>query len=156
MLLIKRAEIVGDPWSGHMALPGGRRETKDPDLLETAVRETREETGIELRHLGLHLGRLSDVAPRNPGLPPLVIAPYVFVVPGTVQAEPSPREVDEALWIPLGTLASPDARGDVTIRFGNESREFPAFQISERIVWGLTHRILSEFLSVIEPLGDLT
>src|SRR6478752_6570976 len=48
VLLIRRAERAGDPWSGHMALPGGRREPEDADLVETARRETFEEVGLQL------------------------------------------------------------------------------------------------------------
>ena len=70
-------------------------------------------------------------------------------------AIPDPGEVEEVLWIPLGILASPAVRGEVTIRFGDESRDFPALRIDNRIVWGLTHRILTEFLEVIEPLEGL-
>jgi 8-oxo-dGTP pyrophosphatase MutT (NUDIX family) len=123
--------------------------------VETAVREAREETGLELATHGLHLGRLSFVAPRTPRLPPLYITPHVFAVPGSSTAIPDPGEVEEVLWIPLGILASPAVRGEVTIRFGDESRDFPALRIDNRIVWGLTHRILTEFLEVIEPLEGL-
>ena len=59
-----------------------------------------------------------------------------------------PGEVEEVLWVPLTTLASPSVRGEVTIRFGHESRDFPALRIDNRIVWGLTHRILTEFIEV--------
>ena len=48
LLFIKRAEWAGDPWSGQVAFPGGRHEPHDPDLLTTSVRETQEETGIDL------------------------------------------------------------------------------------------------------------
>jgi 8-oxo-dGTP pyrophosphatase MutT (NUDIX family) len=155
VLLIKRAEIDGDPWSGHMALPGGRRDPQDPTLMETAIRETLEETGVELASRSVHLGRLSDVAPQGPSLPPMYITPHVFAVPGDSDAAPNPREVDEVLWVPLSTLASPQVRGEVTIRFEDESRDFPALKVEGRIVWGLTHRILTEFLEVVEPLEGL-
>jgi 8-oxo-dGTP pyrophosphatase MutT (NUDIX family) len=155
VLLIKRAEIDGDPWSGHMALPGGRRDAGDSTLRETAIRETLEETGVELASRSIHLGRLSDVAPQSPRLPPMYITPHVFAVPRDSDAAPNPREVDEVLWVPLTTLASPRVRGEVTIRFENESREFPALKVEGRIVWGLTHRILTEFLDLIAPLEGL-
>src|SRR5262245_28580055 len=54
VLLIKRAKREGDPWSGHMALPGGRRDPKDASLIETAAREAREETGVDLESIGVH------------------------------------------------------------------------------------------------------
>ena len=75
LLMIKRAEIEGDPWSGHIACPGGRAEPGDRDLEHTAIRETWEETGIDLARDGKILGTLDDVSPRTPVLPPIVIRP---------------------------------------------------------------------------------
>src|ERR1700680_3050243 len=63
ILLIKRAEHMDDPWSGHVALPGGREEPADASLQETAVRETLEETGIDLARDGEVLGALDDLRP---------------------------------------------------------------------------------------------
>ncbi|MEP6687797.1 MAG: NUDIX domain-containing protein, partial [Gemmatimonadales bacterium] len=80
VLLIRRADRAGDPWSGHMALPGGRREETDPDLVATAVRETFEEVGLSLAPADL-LGSLDDVVPRTPVLPPIAVRPYVFALP---------------------------------------------------------------------------
>ena len=61
LLVIRRAEHPLDPWSGHMAFPGGRRELTDPDLSHTALRETFEEVGLDLRRDGALLTRLPDV-----------------------------------------------------------------------------------------------
>src|SRR5262249_42208670 len=72
LLFIQRAELAGDPWSGQMALPGGRRDADDLDLLATAIREAREETGIELLRDYL-LGQLDEFAPRTPTLPPVIV-----------------------------------------------------------------------------------
>ncbi|HMJ14340.1 MAG TPA: CoA pyrophosphatase, partial [Polyangiaceae bacterium] len=60
-LLIRRAAREGDPWSGHMAFPGGQREPHDQDLLDTAVRETHEEIGLDLREHAALLGRLETL-----------------------------------------------------------------------------------------------
>ncbi|HKI95485.1 MAG TPA: NUDIX domain-containing protein, partial [Gemmatimonadales bacterium] len=79
ILLIKRAERAGDPWSGQMALPGGRRDRVDATLEETARRETLEETGVDLLR-GVRLGVLDDLRPQSRHLPPLVVRPYVFAL----------------------------------------------------------------------------
>jgi 8-oxo-dGTP pyrophosphatase MutT (NUDIX family) len=80
LLMIKRAEAEGDPWSGHVACPGGRMEPGDGDLAVTAVRETLEETGVDVARDGRLLGHLDDISPRTPVLPPIVIRPYVALV----------------------------------------------------------------------------
>src|SRR6185503_21248762 len=80
LLMIKRAEVERDPWSGHIACPGGRMDPTDRDLEHTAIRETWEETGIDLSRDGRILGTLDDITPRTPSLPPLVIRPFVAVV----------------------------------------------------------------------------
>ncbi len=98
--MIKRAEFEGDPWSGQIALPGGRREEGDATLEETALRETFEETAIDVRAAGGGvLGTLDEVYPRTPVLPPIVVRPYVAVVPPNVSVVPS-HEVAEAFWVP--------------------------------------------------------
>jgi 8-oxo-dGTP pyrophosphatase MutT (NUDIX family) len=96
LLLIKRAKSERDPWSGHMALPGGRRDESDGDLLRTAVRETLEETGLDLQRAGKPLGRLDDGAPSSPRLPELTITPYVFGVSPDAEARVASRE-DESI-----------------------------------------------------------
>src|SRR5436305_12336697 len=80
LLMIKRAEAEGDPWSGHVACPGGRMDPGDRDLAHTATRETWEETGVDLAADGRVLGTLDDISPRTPSLPPIVIRPFVAVV----------------------------------------------------------------------------
>src|SRR5690348_13096517 len=80
ILLIRRAERADDPWSGQVALPGGRYEPGDGDLLTTAMRETREETGVDLA-AAERLGGLDDLHPRTATLPPVVVRPFVFAIP---------------------------------------------------------------------------
>ncbi|MCG6987771.1 MAG: CoA pyrophosphatase [Gemmatimonadetes bacterium] len=146
LLLIKRARSERDPWSGHMALPGGRRDASDESLLDTAVRETLEETGIDLESVGVHLGRLDEVVPRSVRLPKLVIAPFVFGVAGDVSARVASREVDAVHWVTLEKLRAPETRREVEIPLPGGARTFPCFDVASEIVWGLTHRILTQFL----------
>lgn len=149
LLLIRRARMEGDPWSGHMALPGGRREPADEDLLDTAVRETREEVGLSLAGTGsLHLGRLEEVSPSSTRLPSISIHPFVFGVHRDVHARPDAREVASAHWVPVATLRRPDAVESIEIRLRGEERTFPCFRVGGEPVWGLTYRILTQFLEI--------
>lgn len=154
ILLVKRAERATDPWSGHMALPGGRRSPDDADLLVTAARETEEETHLPLERVGTLIGRLDEVKPGNPLLPPIVIAPFVLAVPPDATARPDGREVDATLWVPLSALREERAVSELLIELGNgESRRFPSLNYGEYVIWGLTHGILTSFLGVAEGAG---
>lgn len=148
LLLIERVERAGDPWSGHMALPGGRREPADRDLLATALRETEEEVAIALdpgRHL---LGALDEVHPASRRLPAMVIAPWVATVGPEVEAVPDPAEVAAAVWVPLSHLADDAALSEVLIELEGGPSAFPAYRYRDYQIWGLTFRILEQFLDL--------
>lgn len=155
VLFIERARRAGDPWSGHMAFPGGRVEA-DEDPRSTAERETWEEVGLSLSDAE-PLGRLDDeegrARNRRRGL---VISGFVYHLP-----EPSPvitnHEVEEALWVSLSTLVHP--RHKVDYAYPPEpSRTFPGILVGEpdrHVVWGLTYRFLHRFFAITgSPLHD--
>jgi 8-oxo-dGTP pyrophosphatase MutT (NUDIX family) len=147
LLMIKRADHDGDPWSGHVALPGGRMEPRDRDLEQTAVRETWEETGIDVARDGHVLGRLDDLAPRTPVLPPLVIRPFVAVVPSTVKIVASP-EVADAFWVPMAALRERTQWGLGMVDIRNVGPvEVDTFRHGDYTVWGLTERVLRDLMS---------
>lgn len=148
LLLIKRARSERDPWSGHMALPGGRRDREDDSLQVTAVRETLEETGLDLDRLGMPLGRLDEIMPGSVRLPKLTIAPFVYGVPGHAQARVASREVDAIHWVSLDELRAPATHGHVDIPLPGGPRTFPCYHVVGEIVWGLTYRILQQFLQL--------
>ena len=143
VLVIRRAHREGDPWSGHMALPGGRREPRDRDLVESAIRETYEEVGIELSRAAL-IGTLEDVHPRTPVLPPIAVRPHVFRLDARPALSLNP-EVDAAAWLGLSELAA-HWRREVVVEVGGVARATPAFVTPEGVVWGMTERILSDLL----------
>jgi 8-oxo-dGTP pyrophosphatase MutT (NUDIX family) len=153
LMLIKRAQHENDPWSGHMALPGGRRADADHDLIATAYRETEEEIGVPLTRVGTYLGALDEVAPLAPRLPPLIIAPFVVAVPEATEAVASAAEVDFAVWVPVPALREPGAAGEILIHFEGGSRPYPSMRYGEHVIWGLTHRILSQFFELLESSG---
>jgi 8-oxo-dGTP pyrophosphatase MutT (NUDIX family) len=124
-----------------MALPGGRKESQDKDLLETARRETAEETGVKLPSSSL-AGMLKDLRPRNRSIPKLTLRPYVFALRSKPQVRPG-AEVAQALWVPLSRLRGSRCRIHVP------ERRLPvdAFLVGPRIVWGITYRILENFIA---------
>jgi 8-oxo-dGTP pyrophosphatase MutT (NUDIX family) len=147
LLLIRRAERAGDPWSGQAGLPGGRREPADADLLATATREAAEEVGLRLERSAC-IGVLDDVAPRTPILPPVAVRPFVFALETRPALTLNP-EVAAAQWVELDRLRHPDSLRPYSITLRGEHRTFPAFHIEDLVVWGMTERILSAFIEVI-------
>ncbi|HEX6051850.1 MAG TPA: CoA pyrophosphatase [Gemmatimonadaceae bacterium] len=154
LLLIKRSERVGDPWSGHVALPGGRHEPGDATLQDTAVRETLEETGIDIARDGVVLGMLDELRPRTPVLPPIIVTPFVAVVPAGVAIVAS-DEVADAFWVPLASLADPSIAVESEVTSRGTTWRVPTYQLGVHVVWGMTERILRNLLSLIEPRSVL-
>lgn len=152
LLFIKRAILERDPWSGHVAFPGGRFDVSDQSLVDTAIRETREEVAIDITRHGHVLGRLDDLAPRSPALPPIIVRPFVAVVPSALPLTVSTGEVASAFWVPVAELRSADAQTHFPLmRDGVESR-FPAYGVGGHVVWGLTERIVSQLLPLFDGL----
>jgi 8-oxo-dGTP pyrophosphatase MutT (NUDIX family) len=150
LLMIKRAEAERDPWSGHVACPGGRLEPGDRDLEHTAIRETWEETGIDLAKDGRVLGTLDDISPRTPVLPPIIVRPFVAAVRPEVELVHS-FEVADAFWVPISALRERASwgMGMVTVR-GYGEREVAVFRHGNYVVWGLTERVLRQFLEYLD------
>ncbi len=147
LLFIQRAVFPGDPWSGQIAFPGGRWEATDADLVETSIRETREELGGDLARVASLVGTLDEIHPRTPVLPPIVVRPHVFVLHGPFEPTVS-DEVAAAFWVPLGTLLDPETRGMRAVEARGATYRMPAFAVGDRVIWGMTERILSQLLGV--------
>lgn len=152
-LLIRRSIREGDPWSGQVALPGGRWEPRDPDLAATAMRETWEETGIDIAHHGRIIGALDELRPRSPLLPPIVVTPFVAHLEQVGPLSLS-GEVASAFWVPWSRLLDPsiDQVREVTSR--GASWRVPSFTLDEHVVWGMTERILRQLISRIHEGGS--
>jgi 8-oxo-dGTP pyrophosphatase MutT (NUDIX family) len=150
LLFIKRAEYPGDPWSGQVAFPGGREEPGDMSLADTAARETREETGIDLMRDGTFLGTLDDLRPRINRLPDVIVRPYVVLLD---RYEPLvlSNEVALAFWIPLEALKAADSWRDTPILARGVQINTRAFHHDGHIVWGMTERILGQLLEILAP-----
>ena len=130
-----------------MALPGGRRGPEDRDLLATAIRETREEVGVEPIPAQL-FGSLDDVVPRNPVLPPVAVRPFVFLTPTRPPLVLNP-EVASAQWVTIDDLLQTGGYHLASLEIAGQRREVQAYRLDDAIVWGMTERILSSLLQLL-------
>jgi 8-oxo-dGTP pyrophosphatase MutT (NUDIX family) len=149
MLLIKRAERDDDPWSGHVALPGGREEPSDASLQHTALRETKEETGIDLEHDGEVLGALEPLRPQARPMA-LVVQPFVAALRKD-QPIVTSDEVAEAFWVPLTTFTGPETATESDVRVNGTDIRVPSFRYGQYVIWGLTERIIRQLLALVAP-----
>lgn len=144
LLLIRRAERASDPWSGHIALPGGHAESMDENLFSTVVRETREELGIDLSRDAEYLGHLEDFEPVSNMK--LSVRPFVFALAGSPVVQPN-AEVAETLWLSVAEIVSGALAAEHELVLGEQRLRFPAYRAGDRRVWGLTYRVLTTLFS---------
>lgn len=142
VLLMKRAERAGDPWSGHISLPGGGYHASDGDLRVTAIRETREELGIDLTAARL-LGKLDPLHPMS-GRSGIEVTPFLFATEVALEPVCGPEAL-AAFWLPLDLAASGALDG--TFRYPVTDAAFPAWNYEGYVIWGLTRRILDLVLA---------
>jgi 8-oxo-dGTP pyrophosphatase MutT (NUDIX family) len=145
VLFIERAMRDGDPWSGHMAFPGGRLEGQDDSSRTAACRETFEEVGLEIAR-SEYLGHLCDLTGRSGSPAPMIVSAHAFHLEDDRPLRLDPNEVRSAFWFPLAALHD-DARR-TTYRIPQlPDHVFPAIVVGEpdrHFVWGLTYRFLDE------------
>tara|TARA_R110002110_G_C13470397_1_gene720535 strand:- start:12885 stop:13502 length:618 start_codon:yes stop_codon:yes gene_type:complete len=150
ILMIKRAEREGDPWSGHMAFPGGRMDKVDAHGFDVAVRETEEEIGLRLGPEEPCIGRLSDINARpHKGAFGMAVSPFVFRLQREVEFQPN-YEVAEVVWVPLEFLLDTDNRQQMTWDYRGMSIPMPCYFFGERRIWGLSLMMLDELMDLVE------
>ncbi len=150
ILFIRRSRVDGDPWSGHMALPGGRVDVGDASALEAARRETLEEVALDLARDAELLGQLDDLrASARGGVLPMAITPFVFRLRVPASLSLDTEEVEEALWVPIRRLLDPTCASTVPYELGGQRFNLPCFNVSERIIWGLTYQMMMRFFAVV-------
>jgi 8-oxo-dGTP pyrophosphatase MutT (NUDIX family) len=153
VLLIKRAEREGDPWSGDVAFPGGRVEARDRSFREAAARETLEEVGADLSANARFLGYMDQFQARRKGI---WVVPGVFLVTDVISISGN-SEVSSHMWIPLREFLAHENRSTYSLELGDDKRSFPSFNLRGYVVWGLTERILSSLVeSVAGKTGEPT
>jgi 8-oxo-dGTP pyrophosphatase MutT (NUDIX family) len=141
VLIARRALHPEDPWSGHAALPGGRWEPGDESLLATALREAREELGIDPLAHGRVLGALGAHVGSGRRISGVRIGVFVAALDERPPLELS-AELEAVYWVPLASLVP------VTARVAElPDRDVPAYALElpggeQLVVWGITYAIL--------------
>ncbi|HEY0776558.1 MAG TPA: CoA pyrophosphatase [Gemmatirosa sp.] len=148
LLFVRRAEYPGDPWSGHVAFPGGRAELGDATPWDTAARETWEETGLDLRRDAHVLGALDELYPRTPTLPPIIVRPYVAVTGAAAPLHLS-AELAAAFWVPLPELRDPAADRISTVVVRGRPIAVPSLVYGAHTIWGMTERVVRQLLTLL-------
>lgn len=147
ILFIERARDDRDPWSGHLAFPGGKVEQGE-HARQAAERETIEEVGLDLGP-ELYLGRMSDIIGAN--LPVRVSCFAYGIKSETVPPVVSP-EVRDVFWVRISDLLKPESNQMVSVGFSGTSLKVPAIvmpQPGKPVLWGLTYRLVKQFMGII-------
>lgn len=147
LLMIRRARREGDPWSGHMGFPGGRRDRGDTSNLACAIRETHEELGVDLGTSGELICELGEVNTGwRPDRPEMLVTPFVFTLNHLPELVPN-HEVAGTIWIPLGFLLDQGNRVPHKWEWRGEPLESDSYIYEGHRVWGLSLMMLDELLA---------
>lgn len=148
VLFIERAYYPADPWSGHIAFPGGRIEADDPSPRAAAERETLEEVGIDLSGAE-YWGRLDDLTGY---MRPVVVSSFVYCLEMPADLVLS-REVGAAFWVGAAQLRDPGNRTQYRLPGRGEEQVFSALDLlgpGRPLLWGLTFRIVRQLIGWME------
>lgn len=146
LLMIQRAHFPGDLWSGHMAFPGGKHETSDAHITQTALRESNEELGIEA-HTVARIGRLSDILARPYRLQqkPMVVSPLLFEARQPLTLKPN-DEVADVLWVPLSHFLAKENRQSMRWKHGGDEMTVPCYYYQDKKIWGISLIMIDEIV----------
>jgi 8-oxo-dGTP pyrophosphatase MutT (NUDIX family) len=149
LCFIRRVEKKNDPWSGHMAFPGGRASPGDASAQAVAERETREEVALDL-HDSHRIGSLSELPVRLGGVETsMVLSSFVYYVGAALPPLAPNEEVAEVYWVSLAHLWDQRNATHLTLTRNGEALVFPAIRLGEHLIWGLTLRVLTLFSDVL-------
>ncbi len=149
-VLMKRPEYAG-VHSNQISLPGGKLEDGDTDLNATALREIREELGVDDKQIRI-LGNLSRLHIPVSGIE---VLPVVGYFPEKPDFQPDPAEVAYLIEARMEDLLHPRNTREKFRTLMCKLVRVPYFQIGEEQVWGATAMILSEFLEVVRMGGAI-
>jgi len=158
VLVMRRTERATDPWSGHWSFPGGRREPHDSGLVRTALRELREECGIQLSRDNLEAALPISTARRRTGRY-LLVAPFVFGVDQELPVVLDAEEAVESVWAPVSLLRDAAHHALLPVPGLPPGTRFPAIDLLDARktprgdvpLWGFTYRLITDWLQLNPP-----
>ena len=142
LVLTKRSEQLNHH-RGQVAFPGGRLDRGDSDALQAALRESREEIGIDPSHVRI-LGRLDQVTAAYD----FVVTPFVGVIPSAYEFRLNPFETEAVFFVPIAALLEPRSL-TIAERLSTHGEPIYHFYIDGWDIWGATARIIVQFLELI-------
>ncbi len=148
ILFIQRAAHDLDPWSGHIAFPGGKLEEGELEC-QAACRETLEEIGLDLTQ-GQYLGRLSDIIGTNL---PVRVSCCLFGLDRLSSRPALNEEVRDLFWVALSDLRDPARHRVSSVAFDEKCFDVPAITLpvdNKPVLWGITYRLVMQFLTVLD------
>lgn len=147
LLMIRRAETLGDRWSGQIAFPGGRVDPSDSGERAAAEREAMEELSLDLQS-ARRLGRLDDL---GGNVESVRVSAFVYGFDSEPPLRPN-HEVQQAFWLELGAIEDPARHVEGRFHYAGEELELPALRVPEGggpVLWGLSYRFLELFMETI-------
>jgi len=146
MLFTRRTDTVLTH-KGQISFPGGQREDADSETVETALRESYEEIGLEPSRVTV-LGELDDVFT---AVSSFVITPVVGLVDGDIDdLRPAPDEVRSLLIVPVDRLLDARVHTTETRTVGEQEYRIHYYTVGDDVIWGATGRIVYQFLKAWE------
>ncbi|PCJ12112.1 MAG: CoA pyrophosphatase [Gammaproteobacteria bacterium] len=133
IILTKRSAHLSSH-AGEVAFPGGKWDDEDGDLLTTALRESREEVGLQAEHVLEIVGQLKPVVSRSG----LNVTPYVAIVDDSAPLIPNLQELDSIFKVPLSFLMDGDNVRSKSIDYKGQKVVIPAYHYDGYVIWGLT------------------
>ena len=150
LVLTRRTASLGRH-AGEVSFPGGLPDTPGEDPVQTALREAREEVGLNPDHAQV-LGQLDDGSTTTG----YVITPVVAHIPHPYAFRASPVEVAEILSLPLADFRDPSVFEMRTMQKRGRSYDVPFYELQPATVWGATARIIRHLLQLLDGDRDDT
>jgi 8-oxo-dGTP pyrophosphatase MutT (NUDIX family) len=148
LLFIQRTARVKDH-KGQISFPGGAYQKEDGLLLNTALREAREEIGLAPKDVEI-LGELDDTPTTTSNY---IISPFVGLIPYSYNFLLDKWETEELIEVPITALLDKNCFSEsITIQNGEGTNTY-FFKYGDRIIWGATAKILKQFLEILGGLS---